>query len=32
VEIWDAQAWETYLEQEEQQFSDLSEEVLPGVL
>jgi MraZ protein len=32
LEIWDAQAWETYLEQEEQQFSDLSEEVLPGVL
>jgi MraZ protein len=32
MEIWDAQAWETYLEQSEQQFSDLSEEVLPGVL
>jgi transcriptional regulator MraZ len=32
LEIWDAQAWETYLEQQEQQFSDLSEEVLPGVL
>lgn len=32
LEIWDAQAWETYLEQEEQSFSDLSEEVLPGVL
>ena len=32
LEIWDAQAWETYLEQSEQQFSDLSEEVLPGVL
>jgi MraZ protein len=32
LEIWDALAWETYLEQEEQQFSDLSEEVLPGVL
>ena len=32
LEIWDSQAWETYLEQQEQQFSDLSEEVLPGVL
>ena len=32
LEIWGAQAWETYLEQSEQQFSDLSEEVLPGVL
>lgn len=32
LEIWDSQAWETYLEQEEQTFSDLSEEVLPGVL
>jgi MraZ protein len=32
LEIWDAQAWETYLEQEEQTFSDVSEEVLPGIL
>jgi MraZ protein len=32
LEIWHAQAWESYLEQSEQQFSDLSEEVLPGVL
>jgi MraZ protein len=32
LEIWDTQAWETYLEQSEQQFSDASEEVLPGVL
>jgi MraZ protein len=32
LEIWDSQAWETYLEQQEQQFSDLSEEVLPGIL
>lgn len=32
LEIWDAQAWEAYLEQEEETFSDLSEEVLPGVL
>jgi MraZ protein len=32
LEIWGSQAWESYLEQQEQQFSDLSEEVLPGVL
>ena len=32
LEIWDSQAWETYLEQQETQFSELSEEVLPGVL
>jgi MraZ protein len=32
LEIWDAQAWESYLEQEEQAFSDVSEEVLPGIL
>jgi len=32
LEIWDAQAWETYLEQEEEHFSDISEEVLPGIL
>ena len=32
LEIWDATAWETYLSDREQQFSDLSEEVLPGVL
>ncbi|GAA2100951.1 division/cell wall cluster transcriptional repressor MraZ [Actinomadura alba] len=32
LEIWDSQAWETYLEQQEQEFSDLSEEVLPGIL
>jgi MraZ protein len=32
VEVWDAQAWERYLTDQEQAFSDLSEEVLPGVL
>jgi MraZ protein len=32
LEIWDAGAWETYLSGQEQQFADLSEEVLPGVL
>ncbi len=30
VEIWDAQAWESYLNEQEPRFSDLSEEVLPG--
>jgi MraZ protein len=32
VEIWDAQAWETYLAAKEPEFSELSEEVWPGVL
>ena len=32
LEIWDAAAWETYLNDQEQKFSELSEEVLPGVL
>jgi MraZ protein len=32
LEIWDAQAWDTYLDQQEDAFSDASEEVLPGVL
>jgi MraZ protein len=32
LEIWDAQAWDAYLAEQEQAFSDLSEEVLPGVL
>ena len=32
LEIWDATAWETYLEQQEGVFSEASEEVLPGVL
>ena len=32
LEIWDSAAWESYLEQEEQSFSDVSEEVLPGIL
>jgi MraZ protein len=32
LEIWDAQAWSSYLEQQEDAFSDASEEVLPGVL
>src|SRR5215472_7846082 len=32
LEIWDATAWTTYLDQQEDAFSDASEEVLPGVL
>ena len=32
LEIWDAVAWETYLAQQEDAFSDASEEVLPGIL
>jgi len=31
IEIWDPTNWETYLASEEQQFADLSEEILPGV-
>jgi MraZ protein len=32
LEIWDAQAWTTYLDRQEDAFSDASEEVLPGIL
>jgi MraZ protein len=32
LEIWDSAAWETYLAQQEDAFSEASEEVLPGVL
>lgn len=32
VELWDANAWDTYLEGTEQAFSDQSEEVIPGLL
>jgi MraZ protein len=31
LEVWDAQAWDTYLADRESAFSDLSEEVLPGL-
>ena len=31
VEVWDAQAWQTYLDDTEQSFAD-AEEVLPGLL
>jgi MraZ protein len=32
LEIWEASAWASYLEQQEPAFSAASEEVLPGVL
>ena len=32
LEIWDSQAWTSYLDQQEDAFSEASEEVLPGVL
>jgi MraZ protein len=32
VEIWDRQAWEDYLNDSEQTFAEIEEEVLPGVL
>ena len=31
VEIWDATAWDTYLQATEQAFSDQAEEVIPGL-
>ncbi len=32
LEIWDAEAWQSYLGQQEDAFSAASEEVLPGIL
>jgi len=32
LEIWDARAWQKYLEAQEPAFADLSEEVMPGIL
>lgn len=32
IEVWDAQAWQAYLDSTEQAFADIAEEVLPGVL
>jgi MraZ protein len=32
IEVWDAQAWQSYLDGTEQAFADIAEEVLPGVL
>lgn len=31
LEIWDATAWESYAESQEESFAELSEEVFPGV-
>jgi len=31
VEIWDLQAWESYLADREKSFADVSEEVFPGL-
>jgi MraZ protein len=31
VEIWDSQAWETYLAEQEQSFAEQAEEVVPGI-
>ena len=30
VEIWDAEAWQTYLAAQEQVFADTAEEIIPG--
>jgi MraZ protein len=32
IEVWDAAAWQSYLDNTEQAFADVAEEVLPGVL
>ncbi len=32
IEVWDATAWQDYLEATEPAFADIAEEVLPGVL
>jgi MraZ protein len=32
VEVWDANAWQAYLTEQEGAFADLSEEVLPGLI
>ena len=31
IEIWDPTAWATYSEEQEQKFSELSDEVFPGI-
>jgi MraZ protein len=31
IEIWDAAAWQSYSDEQEQAFADLSDEVFPGV-
>ena len=32
IEIWDAASWQSYSDEQEQAFADLSEEVFPGVM
>jgi MraZ protein len=32
LEIWDSASWSSYLDQQEDAFSEASEEVLPGLL
>ena len=32
VEIWDASAWQRYLAEQEPNFANLTEEVLPGLI
>lgn len=32
IEIWDAEAWASYSQEQESQFSDISDEVFPGVI
>ena len=32
LEIWDTEAWETYLAAQEDSFAEAAEEVLPGIL
>jgi MraZ protein len=32
IEVWNAAAWQSYLEGSEQAFADIAEEVLPGIL
>lgn len=32
IEVWNAEAWQRYLDGSEQAFADIAEEVLPGIL
>lgn len=31
LEIWDARRWDEYSSSQEEQFSDMSDEVMPGI-
>jgi len=31
IEVWDAEAWQRYMDNTEQDYSDVAEEVLPGI-